>query len=69
MTDINELKPCPFCGAQLSAPTAVQHPKMGLAYLHPGTIDDGSCPIAGWDFYDEQMVPWNNRKAEGGAHD
>lgn len=56
-----ELKPCPFCGAQLEKPTPVQYPKMGLARLHPGALDDGVCPIAGWGFYEEQLAAWNRR--------
>ena len=55
------LKPCPWCNAELTVPTPVQHPKMGLARLHPGSIDDGSCPIAGWGFYAEQLERWNTR--------
>lgn len=63
---LTELKPCPFCNAELTAPTPVQHPKSGLAQLHPGSVDDGSCPIAGWGFYDEQLEHWNTRAAEEG---
>lgn len=59
MTD--ELKPCPFCGAELKARTAVQYPKMALARIHPGSVEDGTCPIAGWGFYDEQLETWNTR--------
>ena len=59
MTD--ELKPCPFCGAELKARTAVQYPKMALARIHPGSVEDGTCPIAGWGFYDEQIETWNTR--------
>lgn len=55
------LKACPFCQAELTVPTAVQYPKMGLARLHPGSLDDGTCPIAGWGFYDEQLAAWNTR--------
>ena len=56
-----ELEPCPFCNAALTKPTPVQYPKMGLARVHPGSLDDGSCPIAGWGFYDEQLTAWNLR--------
>jgi len=56
-----ELKPCPFCGERLSAPSPVRYPKSGLARIHPGSLDDGTCPIAGWGFYDEQLATWNTR--------
>jgi hypothetical protein len=60
-TPADVLLPCPFCGAGLAPPTATQYPKMGLARMHPGTLDDGSCPIAGWGFYDEQLAAWDTR--------
>lgn len=62
------LLPCPFCGEALTEPTAVQYPKMGLARLHPNLIDDGSCPIAGWGFYAEQLETWNTRAPALKAH-
>lgn len=55
------LKGCPFCNAELEKPSPAKFPKSGLARMHPGTIDDGSCPIAGWGFYDEQLAAWNTR--------
>lgn len=60
-TEAQGLKPCPFCGVALKEPVAVQYPKLGLARMHPGALDDGSCPIAGWGFYDEQLERWNTR--------
>ena len=59
-----ELKPCPFCGEHLLEPTGVSKPYPGLARMHPGTLDDGTCPIAGWGFYDEQLEPWNKRAGD-----
>ena len=57
----DELKPCPFCGAHLEKPEYVHFPKSALAQMHPGEIDDGTCPIAGWGFYEEQLETWNTR--------
>lgn len=58
------LAPCPFCNAELEKPSPVKFPKSGLARMHPGTTDDGSCPIAGWGFYDEQLANWNTRASD-----
>lgn len=60
-TNQPELVAGPFCGAHLTVPTPVQYPKMGLARIHPGDVDDGSCPIAWWGFYDHQVTAWNTR--------
>jgi hypothetical protein len=57
------LLPCPFCEGHLAKPTAVDYPHLGLARLHPGELNDGSCPIAGWGFYEDQLLTWNTRSA------
>ena len=64
-----ELLPCPFCGEHLLDQTQVKFPKPGLARMHPGALDDGSCPIAGWGFYDEQLAAWNQRAAPAPSGD
>lgn len=62
MTELREkLEACPFCGAHLDEPTAVSRPYLGLARMHPGVLEDGTCPIAGWGFYAEQLATWNTR--------
>lgn len=62
MTEPKEaLEPCPFCGAHLHPAKEVSHPRSGLAKMHPGTIDDGDCPLSGWGFYMEQLAAWNTR--------
>lgn len=67
-TDAGEVKvtlrECPFCGEHLSEPIPVQHPKSGLAMMHPGCVADDDCPLSGWGFYEHQLDAWNTRAAQ-----
>ena len=57
------LERCPFCNSALVKPTPVSYLRLGLAMMHPGGLDDNSCPLAGWGFYDEELTLWNTRPA------